>query len=98
MSVFFLLGRGARRERPAFIVTDVHHGRPRSAGRFGRRRGAVAGAVVLRKELFDAEHGGVVDQVPSAAASSPTGTQGVGPQRRAVVHIWKHLLLQATGG
>lgn len=98
MSILFLLSRRARGEHPAFIAADVHHWWLGSAWCFSRRRWAVAGAVVLCKELFNTEYSGVVHQVPSTAMSCATRTQRVGPQSNAVVHIWKHLLLQATGG
>lgn len=72
--------------RAALVVAELRGGGARGAERLDGRRGPVTRAVVLREELADAQQRRVVGEVAVAAPRRPPRAEGVGSQRRAVVH------------
>lgn len=98
MGILLSLAGRARGQHAALIVAQLGHDWPGGARGLGRGGGPVAGAVVLGEELLDTEHGRVVDQVAPAAARRAAGTQGVGAQGNAVVHIGWGVFLETTRG
>lgn len=100
VGVLLVLPGGALGQRAALVVAQLRGDGPRGAGRLGRRRGPVAGAVVLREELPDAQQRGVVGEVAVAAAGRAARALRVGAQRCAEVHVGHRaaLVMQATGG
>jgi len=79
--------------KPAFIITGVRGWGARGADRacawkdgapgWGRGRGALAGAVVLNHQVFDAVHSRMEGEVPAAGAGRAPSAERVGAEGSA---------------